>query len=156
MKHCLFGSFRRGGFTLPEVLVVVGILSILAVIAIIAIDPVHRFEDARNSRRLSDIQAITGAVHQYTIDRKGILPEGLDIKEKHIGTASSGCALATEQCSIAGDGDCIDLTPVLGPYLHGVPSDPSTATDTLTHYSIRLGDNNAVVVKACDLTEKKE
>lgn len=153
MKKNLFNK-SLGGFTLPEVLVVVGILSILAVIAIIAIDPVQRFEEARNSRRLSDIQSITGAVHQYTIDHKGVLPKGLDTTEKQIGTATSGCSLQTNQCAVKGDGDCIDLTEVLDPYLHGVPSDPDTATDTLTHYSIKLGENNAVVVKACDFSEK--
>lgn len=149
----LFPTHYRG-FTLPEILVTVGILSILAVIAIIAIDPVHRFEDARNSRRLSDIQTVTGALHQYTIDHRGILPEGLDQHERQIGTGKTGCALQTSECTIPGDTDCIDLTTVLDPYLHGVPIDPSNGNEVLTHYSVHLGTNNAIVVRACDLSEK--
>lgn len=147
-------SFYRGvqrGFTLPEVLVVVGILSILAVIAIIAIDPVSRFEDARNSRRLSDVQAIAGALHQYTIDHKGVLPKGLDARERQIGTVTSGCTIMTDECSVQ-EAACLDLTGAITPYLHGVPSDPSNGTQEFTRYSVRIGENNAIVVRACDLT----
>ncbi len=151
MKQGLQEKAKRG-FTLPEVLVVVGILSILAVIAIIAIDPVSRFEDARNSRRLSDIQAIAGALHQYTIDHKGVLPKGLDAREKQIGIASSGCALVTDNCSVQEEA-CLDLTAVITPYLHGVPSDPNRGTREFARYSVRIGENNAIVVRACDLTK---
>jgi prepilin-type N-terminal cleavage/methylation domain-containing protein len=144
----------RRGFTLPEVLVVVGILSILAVIAIVAIDPVSRFEDARNSRRLSDIQAIAGVLHQYTIDHKGVFPSGLNNQERQIGTASSGCSLITDECSVKED-SCLDLTAAITPYLHGVPNDPSGGTREFTRYSVRIGDNNAIIVRACDLTERQ-
>ncbi len=140
-------------FTLPEVLIVIGILAILAVIVILAVDPVARFENARDSRRLSDVQAITSALHQYVIDHKGVFPAGLDGTERQIGTATSGCALTTPHCSVKGDQDCLDLSAALDPYLHGVPSDPKTGDDDRTHYSVRVGRDNALLVEACDLSE---
>ncbi len=142
------------GFTLPEVLIVVGILAILAFIAIVAIDPVARFRDARDSRRLTDIQSMTGAVHQYIIDHKGELPPGIDAREKHIGTNTTGCTLKTNLCNIELGEDCIDLTTVIGPYMHEVPMDPETGSAALTHYSVRLGNDNEIIIRSCDLTEK--
>ncbi len=144
-------SFRA--FTLPEMLIVIGILAILAVIIIVAVDPVARFENARDSRRLSDVQAITSALHQYVIDHKGALPPGLDGTERQIGTATSDCALTTPHCSIQGDRDCIDLSAALDPYLHGVPSDPGSGDTEHSRYSVRVGRDNALLVEACDLSE---
>lgn len=149
MKLCVR---RFSAFTLPEILVVVAILAILALIVIIAIDPVHRFEEARDSRRLSDTQTITSALHQYVIDHRGALPAGLDKQERQIGTASAGCALQTDTCHVEHDTDCIDLTAVVDPYLHGMPLDPDGGSQEHTRYSVRLGDNNAIVVKACNLS----
>lgn len=155
IKRDFLRSYRKG-FTLPEILVVVGIIAILAAIVIIAIDPTQRFEDARNSRRLSDTQAILSALHQYTIDHRGTLPEGLEAREKQIGTAHVGCTLNTNQCHVQGDADCIDLTTTLDPYLHGIPSDPGAGTSDLTHYSVHMGANNAIIVQACDLSKKEQ
>ncbi|MFA9262620.1 MAG: type II secretion system protein [Undibacterium sp.] len=143
----------KKGFTLPEVLIVIGILAILAVIVIVAVDPVARFENAHNSRRLSDIQAITSALHQYVIDHKGVFPDGLDGTERQIGTGTVGCALTTSQCAVSDDRACIDLTKTLEPYLHGVPIDPKTGDQSHSHYTIHIGRDNAVIVKSCDLSE---
>lgn len=145
--------FTKKGFTLPEVLIVIGILAILAVIVILAVDPVARFENAHNSRRLSDLQAITSALHQYVIDHRGVFPEGLDAKERQIGTGQTGCAVTTSQCAVSGDRDCIDLSKTLDPYLHGVPVDPKTGDEKYSRYTAHIGRDNAIIVKSCDLTE---
>ena len=54
------------GFTLIEILVVVGLIAILAAITIVAINPAKNFESTRNTQRSSDISAILNAVTQYT------------------------------------------------------------------------------------------
>lgn len=145
--------FTKKGFTLPEVLIVIGILAILAVIVILAVDPVARFENAHNSRRLSDLQAITSALHQYVIDHRGVFPEGLDSIERQIGTGRTGCAVTTSQCTVTDDTGCVDLSKTIEPYLHGVPADPKTGDELHSRYTVHIGRDNAVIVKSCDLTE---
>src|SRR3990167_1245836 len=103
------------GFTLIEILLVIGIIAVLATVVIVALDPVTRFADARNSRRLSDIQNILTAVQQYIVDNQGSLPSGLDTTQKQIGTASSGCALTANDCS-GSTGSCLDLSTALARY----------------------------------------
>ncbi len=143
----------KKGFTLPEVLIVIGILAILAVIVILAVDPVARFENAHNSRRLSDLQAITSALHQYVIDHRGVFPDGLDSTERQIGTGETGCAVVTNQCAVSDERNCIDLSKTLEPYLHGVPVDPKTGDGSHSRYTVHIGRDNAVIVKSCDLSE---
>lgn len=59
------------GFTLIEILLVIGLIAILAAVVIIAINPARQFAQARNTQRFSDVNAILNAVHQNMIDNKG-------------------------------------------------------------------------------------
>ena len=66
----------RKGFTLIEILIVVGVMAILAAIVIIAINPARQFAQARNTQRRSDVVAILDAVHQRMVDNSGSFAEG--------------------------------------------------------------------------------
>lgn len=70
---------RRKGFTLVELLVVIGIIAILFAVVLVAINPAKRFAEANNARRLSDVNSILNGVLNYTVDQKGSLPPGLQI-----------------------------------------------------------------------------
>lgn len=144
-------SIQRG-FTLLEILLTIGIIAVLATVVVVSLDPVERFKDARNSRRLADIQSVLSAVHQYVIDNQGTYPTGLDTTERQIGTADSGCELGGA-CSVSGSGDCVDLETTLERYLKDIPYDPENGSSSRTHYSIQLDSNNIVTVKACDSTD---
>jgi len=65
-------SARQGGFTLIEILVVIGIIAILASIVIIAINPAKQFAQARNTQRQAGVNTILNAIGQRLADNKGI------------------------------------------------------------------------------------
>jgi len=102
-------SNKNKGFTLIEILVVIGIIAILAAIVLIAINPARQFAQANNSQRTSNVNAILNAIGQYLADNKGDLP---DIP-----------AAATPEV----DEDlCVDLVPT---YLPAMPTDPDSASE---------------------------
>lgn len=109
------------GFTLVELLVVIGIIAILFAVVLVAINPAKRFSEANNARRLSDVNSILNGVLNYTVDQKGSLPAGLKVvstagSENYIAvtpriigtsalTAAQSCqGLGT--CTIPGFGSC--------------------------------------------------
>ncbi len=144
---------KTKGFTLIEILLVIGIIAVLATVVIVALNPAQRFADARDSRRLSDIQSILSAVQQYIVDNQGTLPSGLDTTEKQIGTNTSGCELTEGACS-ANTSYCLDLSTSLAPYLKSLPYDPGDGSEGATRYTIAVNSNNIVTVTACDSTDE--
>lgn len=142
---------KSRGFTLIEVLTVIAIISALAVVVFVALNPGQRLKDARDARRTSDVDSILTAVHQYIIDNKGASPTGLATTEKQLGKATTGCAISTGGCTVAGATDCLDwtTTPRLSKYLKSIPMDPLDGTADLTGYSIVQDANGIVTIRAC-------
>jgi len=64
-------TFLDKGFTLIEILVVIGLIAILATVVIVAINPVRQFKQGRDSQRISNINSILNAVGQRIADNKG-------------------------------------------------------------------------------------
>jgi type II secretory pathway pseudopilin PulG len=65
-------DFRlRGGFTLLELLIIIGIIAILISVAIVAINPARQFAKANNARRTHDLKQVISAIQQNMIDNKG-------------------------------------------------------------------------------------
>jgi len=100
---------KNQGFTLIEILVVIGIIAILAVIVLIAINPARQFQQARDTQRTSNVNAILNAIGQYVADNKGDLPSGITTTDSEIPAAL-----------------CSDLVPT---YLPALPTDPRSAYD---------------------------
>lgn len=141
---------NKKGFTLIELLIVISIISILAVVVFVALNPAQRFKDARDARRVTDVDTILSAIHTYIVDNKGLLPTGLTsgMAETQLGTAASACTVSTGGCAVTTTA-CLDLSTPLVKYLKTLPIDPNGGTDAKTNYSIVVDTNGIVTVKAC-------
>ena len=135
-------TLRVQGFTLIELLVVIGILAVLLAITLVAINPQKQFQQANNTQRQSDVNAILNAINQYAVDNKGQLPAG--ITTSALGIAKTGGA---------------DLCATLVPeYIAALPTDPIGATqgapvtdcagDYATGYTVVDNGNNRITVAA--------
>ncbi|MGB2791534.1 MAG: type II secretion system protein [Candidatus Moraniibacteriota bacterium] len=140
---------RVGGFTLIEILLVIGMIAVLATVVLVALDPAKRFRDVRDAKRSTDVQSILSAIQTYIVDNQGAMPAGLTTTEKQLGTAVSGCAIATGGCAVAATGDCVNFSATLAKYLKTIPLDPNGGTAALTKYSVAVDANGIVTVKAC-------
>jgi prepilin-type N-terminal cleavage/methylation domain-containing protein len=140
---------KRKAFTLIEILLVIGMIAVLATVVFVALDPAKRFQDTRNAKRSTDAQSILSAIQTSIIDTQGTLPSGITTVEKQVGTAATGCAIATGGCSVVGATDCVNLSVTLAKYLKTIPQDPSGGTQALTRYSVAVDTNGIVTVKAC-------
>lgn len=118
-------KFTERGFTLIEVLVVIGIIAILAGIVVVAINPARQFAQANNSQRWSNVNAILNAVHQYGVDNRGALPLGL--ASTTVATEICKAGIASTTCTTNG---FVDLSMLVPTYIVSIPSDPRGGIDT--------------------------
>ena len=64
-------ALAKAGFTLVELLMVIGIIGVLAAIVVVAINPTKQLGSARDTKRRSEVNSILNAVSQYAIDHGG-------------------------------------------------------------------------------------
>jgi len=115
---------NQSGFTLIEILVVIGIIAILAAIVIIAINPARQFAQARNTQRTANVNAILNAIGQRMADNKGVF-------------TGTGCAndIPTTPTRVQNSGG-FDLAPCVVPtYITALPFDPSTTTPATAYWT---------------------
>ena len=144
-------SKKGAGFTLIEILVVIGIIAILAAIVIIAINPAEHFKQARNAQRWSNVNAIINAVHQYSLANNGVLPPMIqDDTEGDAGTFDICQDTDTEDPACTNLFDSSKTLPntIDKFYIVDMPSDPTCTVSGSTCYDISTTSDDRIKVDA--------
>ncbi len=104
----------KKGFTLIEILVVIGIIGILATVVLVAVNPARQFKQARDSQRLANVNTILNALGQNISDHQGVI---------HCGSGDPGISNTPLLMTTGSDG--VDIADCLVPeYLPKLPYDP--------------------------------
>lgn len=116
------------GFTLIEVLIVIGIIAILAAVVIVAVNPARQFAQARNTQRWSNVLAMLNAVNQNMVDNRGSW------------TCAGGTipSVATNMADPTSDPTGYDICScIVDTYISSMPFDPTVGsyTDCTTYDS---------------------
>ena len=131
-------SSKKAGFTLLEILLVVGIIAILAGIVILAINPTKQLGDARNAQRRSDVLTILNGIYQYSLDNNGTLPT--------LASSNTCDASGTDVSSLYGA-----LVTASSTYLTAIPHDPSVTdpgqnvTTGSGYYAVKMTNGRVTV-----------
>lgn len=132
---------NKKGFTLVEVLVVVGILAILMTIAIVAVDPFKQFAQANNVNRWSGVNTILNAISQRIIAEKGRLNYDVPLFAVTNCPATGDDVPATATKLGSGTGEYNLCAAIVPNYVGSLPYDPQNGsyvdcTDFYTDYNI--------------------
>ncbi|MEK7213603.1 MAG: type II secretion system protein [Patescibacteria group bacterium] len=139
------GCEIKKGFTLIEILVVIGIIAVLAAVILVAINPARQFKLARDSQRISNITAILNAIGQNLAENKGMfICNGSKLDIPTVSTIIK-----------SGEGG-FDLAPCVVPtYISSLPFDPSASgakfvnnTEYDTEYSMYQDTLGRIIISA--------
>lgn len=139
MKNKRAVPIGKQGFTLLEVLLVVGIIAVLAAIVIVAINPKRQMGYTRNAQRWSDVNTIINAVYQYYI-QEGELPASLETSLEEICKTGKDCSGLTDLEVLTDDQT----------YIVSIPTDPTGSSTNGAGYEIEKTSHNRVKVTAPD------
>ncbi len=131
---------RNRGFTLLEVLLVVGAISVIAGIVILAINPSKQLAETRNAQRRVDVNTILNGVYQYAIDNNGTIPASITTTQTEVCKTGGTCTGLID----------LGVLTTLGKYLVSIPTDPTGSSTNGAGYEIKKDANGRVTVVAPD------
>lgn len=144
----------KKGFTLVELLIVIGILAILTAAVVIVLNPAELLRQARDSQRMADLDALKSAISLYLADVSSTSLAGSS-SNCYVyagGATTSGCGgrFTTATTAISSSSQAIDGTgwiPVaLGNISSGSPLSkmPSDPTNNTTYFYSYAADTSAL------------
>lgn len=135
------------GFTLIEILVVIGIIAILAAIVIIAINPAKQFAQARNTQRQAGVNTILNAVGQRLADNRGIFAGSFSVGSSSPYVCGDLPTSPTEVTTTNGSG-AGQLGCLVPTYVASLPLEPNGVVAPATGYQINVDGTGRVTVCA--------
>jgi uncharacterized protein (TIGR02145 family)/prepilin-type N-terminal cleavage/methylation domain-containing protein len=129
------------GFTLLEILLVIGIIAVLAGIVILAINPNRQLASVRNTQRKSNLAEINKALYQYYIDNSRY---PVSVTSTLTEICNTGATTTGHSLSCVGLADLSYLVPT---YLVAIPTDPQS-TASSTKYSVMKDTANKIALYA--------
>lgn len=145
------------GFTLIELLIVIGVIAILAALSFVALNPLARFQDAHNTTRWTDVNALIAAIKLHQIDNQGAYgTEVADLTADlyyQIGQDDAGnCVDTCANPTVVLQAACVDLDGfITDSHMNAVPFDPNAtgANDDETRYYMSRNSNGTITVGSC-------
>ena len=139
---------KKRGFTLIEILVVIGIIVLLSAIVLVAVNPSRQFKLARDSQRVSNMNTIINSIHQNMAENRGTFMCN--------GTTRTIPTVATVIKSSTTPNDPGDIASCVIPnYVSALPFDPSisgahftSVTDYMTGYEIVRDTNGRITASS--------
>jgi type IV pilus assembly protein PilA len=133
---------------LIEVLVVIGIIAILAAIVLVAVNPARQFKLARDSQRVSNVNALLNAIHQNMAEHRGIFTCNGVVKN-----IPSVPTLVRDASAGSTSGDIASC--IIPDYISSIPYDPvlvtahfSSTTDYNSGYEILKDSNGRITASS--------
>jgi prepilin-type N-terminal cleavage/methylation domain-containing protein len=143
---------KNKGFTLIELLIVIAIIAILVSVVFVALNPLELFAESRNAQRWVKTSELLTAIHVYTIQNDGNLPNENDWQEDVtyvLGTALSGCSsncAATSTYNV-----CLDLDDLVNDKrISQIPQDPEDGTSINTGFYVYRDSGSIITVGICN------
>ena len=147
-RRTFLGVGEEKGFTLIEILVVIGIIAVLAAVVLVAVNPARQFKLARDSQRVSNVTAILNAIGQDIAEHKGVF-----YCDTSVLALPSTTTTMTSDTAVSPKFDIAKC--VVPNYISSLPFDPvktvahfATTTDYNTGYTLFQDTNGRVTVTA--------
>ena len=129
----------QSGFSLIEILVVIGLIAILAAVVLIAINPARQFAQGRDSQRISNLNSLLNAIGQRIADGKGNFTAPFRVGTTDYVCPSLPVGSTTTDAVIVASGalaGAVNLSCLVPTYIPALPTDPTGPTAPNTGYAV--------------------